>query len=332
MTNKPERLNDLEQHLLDTLTGVSKRDLADRLGVHIKTIDRYIRELSEFEPIIEESDGTYRIDRGRYSAPMLVTVHDAIGMFIALRHLSNQRGPLKPHAAGAIRTVSEAVRRASVEIADNFREQSRDLVHSGAARHDDRFVRVLEAVTLAWVNRRQVSLIHFDEESGAHEEFLGGVESVFPCAIQGDICVVLATPSGDVWHSVWIDQIRDAEVLDEPFQAERPFSWSAFLAAAQSGEAIPGNATQVELRFSPEVAPLIENTLWHPSQIIEELGQGRLSWKGIISRPERVLFPWIRRWGDDVEIVRPEEMRESFADDLRRVLDKYEELDTVETI
>ncbi len=49
--------------------------------------------------------------------------------------------------------------------------------------------------------------------------------------------------------------------------------------------------------------------VWHSSQEIEDLPDGRLLWRAHISEP-REMFPWIRGWGSDVEVLGPPDLRE----------------------
>ena len=72
-----------------------------------------------------------------------------------------------------------------------------------------------------------------------------------------------------------------------------------------------GEETEVKLKFSPQVTRRVKESVWHPSQTIEDLPGGGCV---LIVRVGSVLemTPWIRGWGPDVEVLEPEELRENF--------------------
>jgi predicted DNA-binding transcriptional regulator YafY len=81
--------------------------------------------------------------------------------------------------------------------------------------------------------------------------------------------------------------------------------------------------TEVVLQFSPNVAALLRERTWHPSQTIDELADGGLLLTVRVSDP-REMRPWIRSWGADVEVLEPAELRTEMAEQARRLLDQYQ--------
>ena len=67
-----------------------------------------------------------------------------------------------------------------------------------------------------------------------------------------------------------------------------------------------GKPTLVELRFEPEpwLHRYLSERTWHPSQRFEELDDGRLRMTFTVTSTVEVL-PWVRSFGDAVEVVRP---------------------------
>ena len=60
----------------------------------------------------------------------------------------------------------------------------------------------------------------------------------------------------------------------------------------------------VVVRFSPAVAKRAAETRWHPSQEIEEQGDGSLLWRGRVAGLREIRI-WILGWGADVEVLEP---------------------------
>jgi predicted DNA-binding transcriptional regulator YafY len=64
----------------------------------------------------------------------------------------------------------------------------------------------------------------------------------------------------------------------------------------------------VELRFSPKVAPFIMERPWHPKQMVEEHADGGITMKlRVAQSPE--LEGSVLRWAGDVEVISPAPLR-----------------------
>jgi proteasome accessory factor B len=71
----------------------------------------------------------------------------------------------------------------------------------------------------------------------------------------------------------------------------------------------------VVLRFRPDQAPYIRERMWHPSQKLTDLPDGYLQLAFRAGGPFE-LRRWVLGWGDAVEVVSPDELR----DEIRKVL------------
>ncbi len=86
-----------------------------------------------------------------------------------------------------------------------------------------------------------------------------------------------------------------------------------------------GGSTQpvvVQLRFSSQVAYRVRETVWHASQQIVDLPDGRLLWTARIAEP-REMYPWIRGWGADVEVLEPPELRQRIGAEAQAMAAMY---------
>jgi proteasome accessory factor B len=66
--------------------------------------------------------------------------------------------------------------------------------------------------------------------------------------------------------------------------------------------------TEVRLRFSAAVAGRVQETRWHPTEIVELAHDGSLSWRATIAGTVEIRS-WILGWGADVEVLAPAELR-----------------------
>ena len=58
-------------------------------------------------------------------------------------------------------------------------------------------------------------------------------------------------------------------------------------------------------------------TLWHPSQELEEQADGSLIWRATVSGMREIRI-WIMGWGADAEVLEPDSLREDVASELTR--------------
>jgi hypothetical protein len=85
------------------------------------------------------------------------------------------------------------------------------------------------------------------------------------------------------------------KVLEERFDPPLGFSMGRYLAHAW-GIWTTAQAVDVELRFSPLVARRVKETTWHDSQEVEDLLDGSVGVRLLVSEPIE-LKHWVLGWG-----------------------------------
>jgi predicted DNA-binding transcriptional regulator YafY len=83
-----------------------------------------------------------------------------------------------------------------------------------------------------------------------------------------------------------------------------------------------GEGVQVRLRFAADVAWRVRETKWHPSQQIDELPGGAVELTmSVASMME--LGRWVRGWGDKVEVIAPDSLRQELREEALRIARNY---------
>lgn len=84
-------------------------------------------------------------------------------------------------------------------------------------------------------------------------------------------------------------------------------------------------AQRVKIRFSPRVAEMVQEVLWHRSQKItaDPTYPGYIIFEVKVGYPKEVIW-WMRQWAADAEVLEPEDMREYARDMARHELALYE--------
>jgi len=120
-----------------------------------------------------------------------------------------------------------------------------------------------------------------------------------------------------------LDRIQEATLLDDHYRMPEDFDLDSYLGGAWGiirGEAQPPE--EIELLFQPDTGHRVMEESWHPSQQAEVLPDGRVRFTlQATVTPEFVA--WVLYYGPDVEVIRPQHLREKIVDKLRQALATY---------
>jgi predicted DNA-binding transcriptional regulator YafY len=105
-----------------------------------------------------------------------------------------------------------------------------------------------------------------------------------------------------------IERIRAIEITPETYQIPADFDANAYLAPSW-GIVAGGEVETVRLRFSRELARIMGETVWHPSQRLEPQRDGSVIVTFRVTDTVE-LCSWIMGWGEKVEVLEPEELRQ----------------------
>lgn len=118
-----------------------------------------------------------------------------------------------------------------------------------------------------------------------------------------------------------LDRLQPVEVLDEPAREFAPAELDEHFASAYGIFAGRPTATAV-LRFTPTAAKWVADEQWHPQQESTVLADGSYELKVPYSRPEELVMD-ILKYGPEVEVVGPADLRERVAELLRAAVERY---------
>ncbi|MGK7344315.1 MAG: helix-turn-helix transcriptional regulator [Candidatus Nitrospinota bacterium M3_3B_026] len=105
-----------------------------------------------------------------------------------------------------------------------------------------------------------------------------------------------------------VERIKKIGLTGKTFEPDVSLDFESY---ANSGFGIysgAGREEAIELIFSKNTAKYIRERRWHPTQRLKEMKDGRvkLSFKACV---DFELIHWIRGFGEDVEVIRPEELK-----------------------
>lgn len=109
--------------------------------------------------------------------------------------------------------------------------------------------------------------------------------------------------------------MRAVEVTEEPFTVHPSFDPKRW--EAEAFGIVWERPRTVVLRFRADQAPYVRERLWHPSQRLRDLRDGRVELT-IRAGGRYEITRWILGWGDAVEVVKPAALRREIAATWRR--------------
>src|SRR5262249_35146926 len=124
----------------------------------------------------------------------------------------------------------------------------------------------------------------------------------------------------DALRTFKIERIRDLTVTPETFEPPAAAVEHEFLRAWDIIADQP--EVEVALRFDASIAARVQEATWHPSQRVEREPDGSLLWRGRVSGTIEIRL-WILSWGQQVEVLAPQELRDDVAATYRAAAARY---------
>ena len=264
-------------------------------------------------------------DRGRWGLaneavlPALsLTVHEAMALFLAARLLAKAIDEQDADFTTSFLKLGAVLpARLQEHVVDAL-----DQIALG--RNEPDFRRNVQALTDAWISSR---VVEFEYDARAHEGTTGRRRVrpylIEPSALTRGLYLVGYDEERAATRTFKVERIADVSLTPRTFEPPEAYRAGSVLAAAWDviGDQAP---IDVVLRFSPAVASRVAEARWHGSQTTEQRPDGSLLWRATVAGPFEITI-WILGWGDDVEVLEPEALRERVAGQLRRAAALYGE-------
>jgi predicted DNA-binding transcriptional regulator YafY len=174
---------------------------------------------------------------------------------------------------------------------------------------------IYEAIWWALVRRRQMRLWYRED---SRDSLLTTKFSLYRLAwIDGCWSVVGRSMLHREVRLFRIPWIQRVEVTDEPYAIPPRFRLERWLSRSH-GESRSDTPCEVQLRFTPRAAPVVQDAQGPIGQRLSPLASGELDvFLNIAVREETVL--WILGFGDQVEVLKPEGLRRAVRSQAERI-------------
>lgn len=320
---KSGRIIQVERLLLTSRAHLTQAEIARRCEVHRSTIGRLLQDMVDNGiPLREDEQGLWYIERTAYLSTLKLNLDEALALYLAGRLLARYSDKPNAHTIEALSKLGVALQGVTPNLGDHIARTSADL-RTRLPKQVQHQQRVLEALTRAWADGKKVQLTYRSLHGRRSFQHTFAPYFLEPSAIgYSTYAIGLAEPPGKL-RTRKLERIERVTLTDEPFEVPPAFDPNKLLAGAWGiwfDE--DDRPTTITLRFSRFIARRVRETIWHPSQRIEQDSEGRLIWTAEIDALQEIM-PWIRGWGADCEVLEPQEVREQMTGEVRRLMSCY---------
>lgn len=324
-----ERIQQIEQVVLVHPEGLTRAELARRLGVHRSTISRDIDKLTHQLPISEDTRQRLYLDRHAYLATTRLTMFELEALHLSTRLFAKVMKFPFPYASSALRKLADAQGTVSHHLADRMKSTAEEIdrfptVSIGPLAQ---YRKTVEQLGVAITDSRPVIVHHY---SRAHDELRQ--YRLFPLTLEphpeGKAVHLLSWQLNcdpPIFRTLKIERIRSLELETPAPELRKGIPIEELerrLSRAWSIWTNDGPSTSVVLKFSPAVADRVVETLWHASQSLESHPDGSVIWSVRVSEPKE-MYPWIRGWGPDVSVIEPGWLKDKHRSDFAAGAEMY---------
>jgi predicted DNA-binding transcriptional regulator YafY len=309
--------------LIERPAGITVDDAAAELGCHRRTIWRDLRVLQEAGfPLYDEkaadgNRGLWRLSPNfRAGLPLKLTLAE-IAALVMSRDLLAPLGAsaLGPAVGAAFEKISHILSKDARQLLDKMRETIG--VRALGAKLQTPVAEFIPILHAALLGRRTVRVTYYSySRDGVTERsidpyhltyFNGGLYLVGHCHLRNAVRVFA------------VERIRSLRMLQSIFTVPAAFDARKYLEGAWG--ILRGDLVTVKVIFSKAVARYIGERLWHPSQKLRDLDDGRVE---VTLRVADTLE--VRRWilghGVHAEVLEPAALREALRTEAAALADR----------
>ena len=290
---KRQNIDLIYQLLRDRPDGFTRSELAQRIGVNRATITKYMD--GNDMPFIHEDGNKLKLDRLGNMIRLTFDLDEITMLHVATRLLARQTNRHNPHAASALRKLSQVVHGADENISRHISDAA-DRVDSDRQMRDVEYLDVLRKLTEARTRGFKLK-VRYELEDGTLLPYIFSPYFIEPYAPGLTTHVIGWREPPGALRTFKVERLRQAEMLMERYTIPPDFEPEKLLEHAWGIWYTDEAPVEVALKFSSRVRRRVKETRWHRNeQPLEDLPDGGVIWRCQIAEP-REMLPWIRGWG-----------------------------------
>ena len=299
-------------HLIDRPQGVTVEDAARDLGCAVRTVWRDVNALEKAGmPLYPEraADGYKSVWRVREefkrSLPLKMTLGELAALVMS-RELMAPLGAsvLGPAATAAFDKIQAVLSRDALKLLDAMCERLG--VRALGAKLQQPAAEHLPLIHRALHESRSLGIRHYSPQRD--EETERDVDPYHLTWFDGGLYLVGWCHLRQALRIFAVERMRDVALLRRTFTVRPGFDADEYL--GKSWGIVQGELVTVKVVFAKSLARYIRERLWHPSQKLRDLPDGRLEMMLQVADTLEVRR-WILGYGVQAEVLAPEGLREA---------------------
>jgi len=307
--DRAARLLAITNLLFQHPAGLTVAEIAERVGMHVRTIYRDLRAMQDELPVRVWQEGRrWGAERTSFLPPLKLTLGEAVVLFLSARLMQRH---VDRRSADALSAFNKLASILPDPIARHVHATVASMNHLPVHAPRDR---VEDLLATAWAEGRKVRIWYpssRDGEPPSLEERLVSPYFLEPNLAGHTLYLIGHDTFRDRVRTFTLERIQRAELTGELFQVPASFHVAEFLRHAWgiSDE----DLVDVHLRFHNRLAvERVQESRWHASQQTRENVDGTLDVLYRVGGLQEIT-PWILGWGASVEVLAPPELRQRVA-------------------
>jgi len=298
--------------MIDRPQGVTVDDAARALSCTIRTVWRDLDVLQKAgfplytERAADGNRGVWRVTEAfKRALPLKLTLGELAALVMS-RHLLAPLGlsVLGPEVASAFDKIQHVLSRDALKVLDQIRDRlgvrpTGAKLQAPAAEH-------LPKIHQALAEHRTLKTRYYSASRDSVDE--RRIDPYHLTLHDGGLYLVGHCHLRDALRIFAVERMRTVELTLRRFDVPASFDAEAYLAGAWG--MLRGDLVTVRVVFARALAPYIRERLWHPSQKLRDLPDGRVEMTLHVADTLEVRR-WILGYGVQAEVVEPAGLREA---------------------
>jgi predicted DNA-binding transcriptional regulator YafY len=314
--DRTARWYQIEHLLYQNPAGLNIQQLATKCNVSERQIYRDLDDLeSKLKIPIWEEKKIRGIDRSYYLPPISFSVPEALNIFLAARLMLRYTNKYDPNVDSLFTKINSVVPSPLREEIQKAIDWMQEL------KIDEQQIQKLLVITGAWVSRQRLRIQYKALDRDKAVERIIEPYHIEPAPAGHANYVFAFCHRTKKIRTFRIDRITSIIRTEEHYEIPADFDSNDYLSSS-IGVVVSDEIKSVILKFTPDIAQIIEETIYHPSQTVEKQEDGFVIMK-IKVAPSWELYSMILGWGDKVEVLKPKELREQIMETAIKMTEMY---------
>jgi predicted DNA-binding transcriptional regulator YafY len=302
-------------------TGVTIHQLARDTGVTTRTIRRDLTALQEagfaiFDEGEENETKKWKLDTAPFRAVEAgLSVADVAALYLSRSIVEALSGwPLVDELGAALAKLDSALNPRMREFLSTLPQVVSTKAGPRARPTDTALATTTRKLFDAVRDRHVVEMGYFSLRSNRAKTY--AVEPYRIALAMGGVYLIAFVPAYNEFRTFSLDRIQKLSISDATFRKTRDLPADLF---GSSMGVFWGEPETIVVEFAPRLAPYAQARVWHPSQDVEQLADGRVKLTLQVSN-DWALRSWILGFGAGVKVIAPKTLAETIRDEHRRAL------------